>query len=151
MRPAACLSFLFLLSGLPAAAQPFAPCPQGTVALRALTSRVCAEIAQTEPQREYGLMHRTALPPDGGMLFVFPQPEVQRFWMKDTDLALSIAFLDDGGKIVNIEDMRPRTLEPHASARPVRYALEMRQGWFADHHLTAGSQLQGLPPTTDAR
>ena len=150
MRPAACLPVLLLLCGLDVLAQPFAPCPSGQLALRAGTTRVCAEIAQTEPQRELGLMHRAALPPDGGMLFVFPQPDVQRFWMKNTELALSIAFLDDNGKIVNIEDMRPQTLDPHASARPVRYALEMRQGWFSDHRLKAGSQFQGLPPTTDA-
>ena len=149
MRPV--LLSLLLLAAFPAPAQTVLACPPGTVPLQAISVRACAEIAQTEPQREYGLMHRTRLGTDAGMLFVFPEAQTQRFWMKNTALPLSIAFLDDNGTIVNIEDMQPQTLDVHASRLAVRYALEMELGWFARHHLKAGSQFRGLPASTDAR
>ena len=89
-------------------------------------------------------MYRTSLAPNGGMLFVFEQPGEQCMWMKNTLLPLSVAFIDDDGSIVNIADMQPQTEDPHCAAKPVRYALEMTQGWFAERGIRAGSRLRGL-------
>lgn len=103
-----------------------------------------AQVAATHPQRQHGLMGRTDLGPFEGMLFVFDQPGTQCFWMKNTPLPLSIAFLADDGRIVNIADMKPfddRT--QHCSAEPVRLALEMNQGFFERRGLKAGTKLGG--------
>ncbi len=104
-----------------------------------------AEVARTPEQRAIGLMHRPTMPANDGMLFVFERPAEQCFWMKNTLLPLSIAFLDDDGTIVNVEDMKPQTLESHCSAKPVRFALEMNQGWFAKRALKPGTKLKGEP------
>jgi len=90
-------------------------------------------------------MHRQSLPGNGGMLFVFESPDLQCFWMRNTPLPLSIAFIADDGSIVNIADMAPQTDDAHCSARPVRYALEMSQGWFEAHGIQAGNRIDGLP------
>jgi uncharacterized membrane protein (UPF0127 family) len=90
-------------------------------------------------------MNRPSLPPNGGMLFAFEVPAQQCFWMKNTLLPLSIAFLADDGTIVNIEDMQPQSLASHCSKQPVRYALEMSQGWFAKRGIKAGAKLTGAP------
>ncbi len=104
-----------------------------------------AEVAQTPEQRGIGLMHRPKMGANEGMLFVFEAPTQQCFWMKNTLLPLSIAFLEDDGSVVNIEDMAPLALNSHCSKRPVRFALEMNQGWFAKRGIKAGSRLQGGP------
>ncbi|WP_374364074.1 DUF192 domain-containing protein [Piscinibacter sp.] len=104
-----------------------------------------AEVASTQEQRAIGLMNRPAMPANDGMLFVFERPGEQCFWMKNTLLPLSIAFLDEDGTIVNIADMKPQTLDSHCSAKPVRFALEMNQGWFAKRALKAGTRLKGAP------
>jgi uncharacterized membrane protein (UPF0127 family) len=104
-----------------------------------------AEVAQTPEQRAIGLMHRPSMPPNDGMLFVFERPAQQCFWMKNTQLPLSIAFLDEDGSIVNVEDMKPQTLDSHCSAKPVRFALEMNQGWFAKRALKPGTKIKGAP------
>ena len=104
-----------------------------------------AEVANTDATRRDGLMFRRELPGNDGMLFVFDQPDVQCFWMRNTLLPLSIAFIADDGTIVNIEDMAPQTEDPHCAKKPVRYALEMAQGWFKSHGITAGKKLDGLP------
>ncbi|WP_312998175.1 DUF192 domain-containing protein [Achromobacter animicus] len=104
-----------------------------------------AEVANTDATRRDGLMFRRELPGNDGMLFVFDQPDVQCFWMRNTLLPLSIAFIADDGTIVNIEDMAPQTEDPHCAKKPVRYALEMAQGWFGKHGITAGKKLDGLP------
>ncbi len=104
-----------------------------------------AEVAETQEQRATGLMHRKSMPVNAGMLFVFEQPGVQCFWMKNTLLPLSIAFVADDGSIVNIADMQPMSEASHCSAKPVRFALEMNQGWFAKRALKAGTKLQGGP------
>ena len=104
---------------------------------------VKAEVAQTNEQRAIGLMHRKDMGTNEGMLFVFEQPGVQCFWMKNTLLPLSIAFLQDDGTVVNIADMKPQTLDSHCSERPVRLALEMNQGWFAKRGIKAGFKLSG--------
>ena len=88
-------------------------------------------------------MFRSEMPQHEGMLFVFEQPSQQCFWMKNTLLPLSAAFIADNGRIVNIVDMKPQTLDSHCSTEPVRFVLEMNQGWFAKKGLKAGSVLKG--------
>lgn len=102
-----------------------------------------AEVARTPEQRAIGLMHRKSLGSNDGMLFVFEQPGVQCFWMKNTLIPLSIAFLADDGSIVNIADMQPQSLDSHCSDKPVRLALEMNQGWFAKKGIKPGTRLRG--------
>jgi len=116
-----------------------------TVTLTAGMHNIVAEVAQTPLQRQIGMMLRTNMAPHEGMLFVFETASPQCFWMRNTLLPLSIAFIDDDGRIVNIAEMKPRSDESHCSARPVRFALEMNQGWFAKRGLKAGFQLRGKP------
>ncbi|WP_018411227.1 DUF192 domain-containing protein [Methyloversatilis thermotolerans] len=106
--------------------------------------RLSAEIAHTRDARMTGLMHRTELGADAGMLFVFPSSQVQCMWMRNTLIPLSVAFIDDQGVIINIEDMQPQTETPHCAKRAARYALETRAGWFAARKLGAGVRLGGL-------
>ncbi|MGY6270245.1 DUF192 domain-containing protein [Achromobacter denitrificans] len=131
---------------LPAAAQQAGPQPPlPTVQLSAGIHIIRAEVADSDETRRNGLMFRRELPGNDGMLFVFEQPDVQCFWMRNTLLPLSIAFIADDGTIVNIEDMAPQTEDPHCAKKPVRYALEMAQGWFGQHGIKAGRKLDGLP------
>ena len=104
-----------------------------------------AELAQTPDQRSTGLMFRKTMGTNDGMLFAFEQTGQQCFWMKNTLLPLSIAFVADDGSIVNIEAMKPQTLESHCSTKPVRFALEMNDGWFAKRGIKAGMKLKGAP------
>jgi uncharacterized membrane protein (UPF0127 family) len=104
-----------------------------------------AQVAATPEQRSTGLMFRQQMPQGEGMLFVFEQPSQQCFWMKNTPLPLTAAFVADDGSIVNLVDMQPLSTESHCSAKPVRYVLEMNQGWFAKKGLKAGSKLAGPP------
>lgn len=104
-----------------------------------------AQVASTPNQRMTGLMYRKEMPQQEGMLFVFETPTQQCFWMKNTLLPLSVAFIADDGTIVNIEDMAPQTLDSHCSAKPVRYVLEMNKGWFARKGVKAGAKLEGPP------
>jgi len=107
--------------------------------------RLDVQVASTPLQREIGLMFRRQMPDREGMLFVFERPGVQCFWMKNTLIPLTAAFIADDGRIVNLADMAPQTETGHCSAKPVRYVLEMNQGWFAQRHLAAGSKLSGGP------
>ena len=102
-----------------------------------------AQVASTPEQRQTGLMLRKEMPQHEGMLFVFEQASVQCFWMKNTLLPLTAAFVADDGTIVNTADMKPETTESHCSAKPVRYVLEMNQGWFAKKGIRTGSRLTG--------
>ena len=104
-----------------------------------------AELANTDQKRQIGLMGRTELPGNEGMLFVFEAPDMQCFWMRNTLIPLSIAFIADDGTVTNIEDMAPQTENAHCSRKPVRYALEMAQGWFGRHGVKAGAKIDGLP------
>ena len=115
------------------------------VELTAGMHRIDAQVAQTPQQRQIGLMHRKEMPPHEGMLFVFEQPATQCFWMKNTLLPLTAAFVADDGTIVNLADMKPQALDSHCSTQPVRYVLEMNQGWFAKRSIKAGAKLQGAP------
>lgn len=114
-----------------------------TIQLNAGMHLIRAELAQTADQRATGLMHRKSMGANDGMLFVFEQPRQQCFWMKNTLLPLSIAFLSDDGTVVNIEDMLPQSLDSHCSKQAVRMALEMNQGWFAKRGIKTGSKLSG--------
>jgi uncharacterized membrane protein (UPF0127 family) len=106
-----------------------------------------AQVAATPDQRSIGLMFRREMSPNEGMLFVFEQPSPQCFWMKNTLLPLTAAFVADDGTIVNLADMKPQTTDSHCSAKPVRFVLEMHQGWFDKRGIKAGSRLTGQPFT----
>ena len=105
--------------------------------------RIDAQVASTNAQRQIGLMHRQEMPQTEGMLFVFEQPAVQCFWMKNTLIPLTAAFVADDGTIANLADMKPLDEASHCSTQPVRYVLEMNQGWFEAKHLRAGHKLGG--------
>jgi uncharacterized membrane protein (UPF0127 family) len=107
--------------------------------------QIDAQLARNDNERATGLMYRKEMPQHEGMLFVFEQPSKQCFWMKNTLLPLSAAFVADDGTVVNVEDMRPQTLDSHCSLREVRYVLEMNQGWFARKGIKAGAKISGLP------
>ncbi|HCE28368.1 MAG TPA: DUF192 domain-containing protein [Comamonadaceae bacterium] len=115
------------------------------VELTAGMHRIDAQVAQAPQERQIGLMHRKEMPPHEGMLFIFEQPATQCFWMKNTLLPLTAAFVADDGTIVNLADMKPQALDSHCSTQPVRYVLEMNQGWFAKRSIKAGAKLQGAP------
>ena len=107
-----------------------------------------AQVAASPEQRETGLMLRREMPQSEGMLFIFEQAGVQCFWMKNTLLPLTAAFVADDGIIVNLADMKPQSTESHCSKQPVRYVLEMNQGWFGKKGIKAGFRLIGKPFTT---
>ena len=102
------------------------------------------EVAATSQQRERGLMGRTRLPEHGGMLFVFDYAGRHCFWMRNTPLPLSIAFIDDAGRIVNLAEMQPHTDTLHCPASAIRYALEVPQGGFQQRGIGPGAQVDGL-------
>ncbi|MCQ9379364.1 DUF192 domain-containing protein [Methyloversatilis sp. XJ19-49] len=106
--------------------------------------RVKAEVARTQSARMTGLMHRTEMPADAGMLFVFPQVQTHCMWMRNTLIPLSVAFIDAQGVVINIADMTPHDETSHCATRPARYALETNAGWFASRKLTAGAKVAGL-------
>lgn len=114
-----------------------------TTTLRVNGSEVIAEIARTKDQMEVGLMGRTSLPENHGMLFVFDRPQVVCMWMKNTLIPLSVAFLDSHKRVINTEDMQPDTLNSHCSKTLASYALEMPLGWFVQHHVSDGSVVRG--------
>jgi uncharacterized membrane protein (UPF0127 family) len=101
------------------------------------------QLATTPAQRQTGLMFRKDMPQGEGMLFIFEEPAQQCFWMKNTLLPLTAAFVADDGTIVNLADMKPQTTDSHCSEKPVRYVLEMNVGWFAKKGIKPGSRLRG--------
>jgi len=113
------------------------------VELTAGMYRIDAQLAATPAARQKGLMYRRSMAQHEGMLFVFEQPAMQCFWMRNTPLPLTAAFVADDGTIINLADMQPMTENSHCAAQPVRYVLEMHQGWFARRGLKAGSKLGG--------
>lgn len=106
--------------------------------------RIEAEVAATPESRQTGMMLRTVMAPQRGMLFVFPEAANQCMWMRNTLLPLSVAFLDEKGRIINVEDMQPKTDANHCSAKPARFALEMNLGWFRSRGLSAGFSITGI-------
>lgn len=149
-------SLAFLLFALPlalavppAVAQPGRPNTGLAVIKLTIDGHVIdAEVAATHAHRQTGLMYRFSLPPEAGMLFVFAVPQQQSFWMRNTYVPLSIAFIAADGRIVNIEDMTPHDERLKFSTAPVLYALEMRKGWFAQKGIRAGAKVEGLPPAS---
>lgn len=122
--------------------------PQPTLPTTRLTAGmhiITAELATTPQSRTIGMMFREKTAPNHGMLFVFEYKAQQCFWMRNTPLPLSIAFIEDDGTILQINDMAPKSETLHCSQRPVRFALEMEQGWFARKGLAVGAKLGGLP------
>ncbi len=113
--------------------------------LQAGMHQLDVQLALTPDQRQFGLMYRAEMPQHEGMLFVFEQASQQCFWMKNTILPLTAAFVADDGTIVNLTDMQPQTTDSHCSAKPVRFVLEMNQGWFAKRSIKAGFRLTGKP------
>jgi uncharacterized protein len=126
-------------------AQTRAQPPLPTIRLNAGIHVITAEVATDYTTRGTGLMFRERLAPNHGMLFVFEDKWQQCFWMRNTPLPLTIAFIDDDGTIVQLTDMASFDESNHCSQKPVRYALEMEKGWFAKRGLAAGSRLSGLP------
>ena len=118
-----------------------ADAPGSLLELHAGTHRIEAEVAETPNARARGLMHRNALPADQGMLFVYPQNGRHCMWMRNTTLPLSVAFLDERGRVINIADMAPLDDARHCASDPARYALEMNRGWFRQHGISAGMRI----------
>jgi uncharacterized membrane protein (UPF0127 family) len=135
---------LFAVAATVAAAQE-GPQKLPAITLNAGMHLIQAEVAQTPEQRSTGLMFRSAMGPNEGMLFAFEAPGQQCFWMKNTLLPLSVAFVDDDGSVVNIENMKPQTLDSHCSKKPVRFVLEMNDGWFSRRGIKPGFKLTGQP------
>ena len=110
-----------------------------------------AEVANTLDTRATGLMFRKSLAPNEGMLFVFPEAEMECMWMRNTLIPLSVAFIDASGAIVSISEMQPQTETTHCAAAPAKFALEMSAGWFAAKGLKAGAALLGVAKAPAAR
>jgi uncharacterized membrane protein (UPF0127 family) len=133
---------LLSLAALPALAQqPQLP----VVQLNAGMHLIRAEVAADYGSRMTGMMFRATMAPNAGMLFVFDTDERQCMWMKNTLIPLSVAFIDEHGTIINVEEMAPQTENSHCATRPSRYALEMNRGWFAARGIKAGSRIGGIP------
>lgn len=121
------------------------------IELSAGMHRIEAEVAATPESRQIGMMLRTSMAPQRGMLFVFPSVEQHCMWMRNTLVALSVAFLDEKGKIINVEDMQPKTEDNHCAIKPARYALEMNLGWFRSRGLGAGFSISGIDKAPSGR
>jgi uncharacterized protein len=142
---AALASLVIAATALPAAAQDQPQMQLPRVTLSVGMHQIDAQVAQTFDQRMTGLMFRKEMPQHEGMLFVFEEPTVQCFWMRNTFLPLTAAFIADDGTVVNLADMKPLALDSHCSAKPVRFVLEMNQGWFAKKGIKPGMKLSGQP------
>lgn len=140
------LSLMFLFTGA-AWSQETPQLQLPRITLSAGMHLIQAQVAATPQQRAVGLMFRKDMPVNEGMLFAFEQASEQCFWMKNTLLPLTAAFVADDGTIVNLADMQPQSQVSHCSTKPVRFVLEMNQGWFDKRGLKAGSKLSGPPFT----
>ncbi len=121
------------------------------ITLSVAGQKLSAEVAANDPDRMTGLMHRRILPENRGMLFVFRDIDQHAMWMENTYVALSVAFMDANGVIVNIEDMKPLTRDAHAAVKPAKYALEMNLGWFKKHNIKPGAKVEGLEQAPGAK
>jgi uncharacterized membrane protein (UPF0127 family) len=140
------IGFCLAASGTPTAAWAQNRAQQlPTVLLGAGMHNIKAEVAQTPKEHEIGLMHRTSMGSNEGMIFIFDRPGKQCFWMKSTLIPLAVAFVADDGTIVNVDEMKPQTLDPHCSTKPVRFVLEMNTGWFTKRAIKEGFKLTGAP------
>jgi uncharacterized membrane protein (UPF0127 family) len=134
------LMFVALLASSQGATQDF---PVTTLTIGVHLIR--AEVAASDEQRARGLMFRQRLETNEGMVFRFPESRQVCMWMKNTLLPLSVAFIAEDGRIINIEDMQPQTEHAHCGKKPTRYALEMAQGWFRQRNIKPGTTVSGLP------
>jgi uncharacterized membrane protein (UPF0127 family) len=116
-----------------------------TARIKVGTHSLNVEVAVTDPQRSQGLMYREKLGKEDGMLFIFDEPAYHSMWMKNTLIPLSVAFVDGEGRILNILDMEPQTLDSHTAAGPARYAIETNKGWFAQRKVKPGDKVTGIP------
>ncbi len=137
--------FLAILAVSAAAVAANAELTFKTTRIKVAGHELKVEVADTDPQREQGLMYRKQLGRNDGMLFIFDEPAYQAMWMKNTLIPLSVAFLDKSGEILNILDMEPQTLDTHMSAGPATYAIETNKGWFAANKVKPGDKVTGLP------
>ena len=135
----ATIAILVIATALSAHADPLITYP-----LRIKKHEIRAEIANTEQDRLRGLMFRDKLAKNSGMLFLYPRAEASAMWMKNTRIALSVAFIDANGRILNISEMEPFSEEAHASSGAAAYALEMNRGWFRKQGIIAGDLVEGL-------
>lgn len=133
--------FLLLACG------PKSQLPTTAIQLKDLTLTV--EVADTPDERHLGLMHRDSLGEDRGMLFVYPGEAPRSFWMQNTKIPLSIAYIDREGVILNLADMTPMSTQGVPSEGPAMYALEVNQGWYVAHGIQPGDKVQGLPPASE--
>lgn len=123
----------------------------GRVDLSVGLYRIDAEVAETPGRRAQGLMGRERLLPHEGMVFVFPEARTHCMWMRNTPLPLSVAFIDEGGRIINIEQMQPLTDDTHCAKQPARYALEMNRDWFGQKGVGPGTKILGLEALPEPR
>lgn len=137
------LFLLFFYAPLWAQSKPQLDLPRVTLSIN--TNQIQVQVASTPEQQSTGLMWRTEMLANDGMLFVFPRSAIQCFWMRNTYLPLSAAFIADDGRIINIADMQPLSLDDHCSVSPARYVLEMHQGWFITNQIAPGDIIVGLP------
>jgi uncharacterized protein len=150
--PTACLLLAGLLTGCGGPAMEKVPGPGSVVELTVGGKRISVELATDDPSRQRGLMFRKEMPEDRGMLFIWPERgrngqagrRRQAFWMRNTEIPLSIAFIDDEGKVLEIVDMEPHDERQRQSKDEVRYALEMNQGWFRKNGLGPGAVFDGF-------
>lgn len=140
-RATALVGATLCISALAQGGEPQTDLPRTTITTGIF--QIDAQVAALPEQRELGLMFRKEMPQQEGMIFVFDQPGTQCFWMKNTLIPLTAAFVADDGIIVNLADMKPETTNSHCSDKPVRYVLEMNKGWFARKGVKAGARLTG--------
>lgn len=125
---------------------PASPLPHSKLSINNHT--ISVEVADTDARRATGLMHRKTLGPDHGMLFVFPDDQPRCFWMKNTLIPLSIAFIDAQGAVVALDEMQPLSEATHCSGSNAKYALEMNRNWFRDHGVRVGDNIEAVLPDT---
>lgn len=140
MKSRVILTFLFGLVAAHATAQQSMP----RMDLQIGMYRINSEVAADQGNRMQGLMHRKSMAQHEGMLFVFTEQAIHCMWMRNTNIPLSVAFLDESGRIINVEDMEPHTENNHCAKTPARYALEMNKGWFAARKIKAGTTIKGI-------
>jgi uncharacterized protein len=153
MKPSRILIGLFLFLIISTVEAMACPLELPTATITVNGHSLIVELAATPAARTCGLSHREDLPQNRGMLFIFPSPGPETFWMKDTLIPLSIAFVDNAGQIMNIQDMIPmQTEELYSSQGPARYAIEVNQGWFERQGIAAGDQVvMQLPLVLDIK
>ena len=142
-------SLIALASTAPAAAQGQPQMNLPRIEITAGMHRIEAQVAASPQERQTGLMHRKEMPAHEGMLFVFEQPATQCFWMRNTLLPLTAAFVADDGTIVNLADMKPQTEDNHCAAKPARFALEMNLGWFRQKGVRPRQKIDGVARLVD--